>query len=63
MTKMFGMLSCKISYSLQNLTFLIFFLYFSASLDGERPIVVYHGGPGDIVAVQFVEREAVLVGK
>jgi hypothetical protein len=33
------------------------------SKNGERPVVVYHGGAGDQVALQFVEKEGVLVGK
>jgi hypothetical protein len=31
--------------------------------NGERPVVAYHGGPGDQVAFQFVEKEGILVGK
>lgn len=32
------------------------------ALTGERPVVLFHGGPGDAVAVQFVERNERLVG-
>lgn len=31
--------------------------------NGERPVVLFHGGPGDKVALQFVEKEGILVGK
>ena len=59
------MLPCKVSCidSERYPHFSISFSYLPASLNGERPVVVYHGGPSDLVAVQFVERKEVLVGK
>ena len=41
----------------------LFIIIIIVSLNGERPVVLFHGGPGDAVAVQFVERNGRLVGK
>jgi hypothetical protein len=36
--------------------------YPTSSLPGQRPIVANYGGPGDAIAIQFIERQSVIVG-